>query len=106
MESHAAASRTSNSTALAPPTSVPGAARCTASRIGSIRSNASVEYGSGSSVAWINTPRSPRATGGETDSTPSTPCNALVAAGTSDCLGTITSTGALAPAGKLLAIRS
>ena len=43
VESHAAASRTSNSTALAPPTSVPGAARCAASRIGSTRSKASVE---------------------------------------------------------------
>ncbi len=39
----AAASRTSNSTAVAPPTSVPGAASCAASLIGSMRSKASVE---------------------------------------------------------------
>ena len=56
LESHAAASRTSNSTALGPPTSVPGAARCAASRIGSIRSKASVEYGGGPSTAWTSTP--------------------------------------------------
>src|SRR3954465_13167341 len=58
-ESQAAASRTSNSTALAPPTSVPGAALCAASRIGSIRSKASVEYGGGFSTACTSTPGSP-----------------------------------------------
>ena len=44
VESQAAASRTSNSTAVAPPTI---ALPPVASRIGSIRSNASVEYGGG-----------------------------------------------------------
>ena len=55
IESQAAASRTSNSTAVAPPTSTsPEPAPPAAARIGSIRSNASVEYGGGSSVACIS----------------------------------------------------
>jgi hypothetical protein len=43
VESHPAASRTSNSTAEAPPTIVPSTAPLAAARIGSIRSKASVE---------------------------------------------------------------
>ena len=43
VESQPAASRTSNSTAVAPPTIVPATAPLAASRIGSIRSKASVE---------------------------------------------------------------
>ena len=103
MESQPAASRTSNSTALAPPTTVPSTAPEAASRIGSTRSKASVEYGGGSRVAWIRVPCSPSATGGETVSIPSVCSSAVVTACTSPPGGTITSAGALAPAGKLFA---
>ena len=43
IESQPAASRTSNSTAVGPPTRAPGEASWAASRIGSTRSKASVE---------------------------------------------------------------
>ena len=75
--------------------------------MGSIRSNASVEYGGGSSVAWIRVrPFSSAATGGPTVCTPSTPATAAETRSTSSARSTMMSVGAPEPAGKLLASSS